>query len=92
MKWIANVTITLQIDYEGIEADSEEEAKRIAIDKAYEDVDFNNCYCDDTAIAYAWEDDYCDEEGEQCENEKCEYNEDGFCMKDEYYAECPFED
>ena len=33
-----------------------------------------------------------DYDGEECTNEECEYNEDGFCMKDEYYAECPFED
>ena len=28
----------------------------------------------------------------QCFNEECEYCEDGFCMKDEYYAECPFDE
>jgi hypothetical protein len=55
MKWNATVDLTLQIDYEDIEADTEEEAKRIAIDMAYEDVDFNNCYCNDEAEAFVWE-------------------------------------
>lgn len=32
------------------------------------------------------------EEYEMCGNENCEYNEDGCCMKDEYCADCPFED
>ena len=54
-KWRASVTLTLNIDYEDIEADTEEEAKRIAEDMAYEDVDFNNCNCDDDATAWVWE-------------------------------------
>jgi len=54
-KWNASVTLTLSIDYENIEAETEEEAKRIAEEKAYEDVDFNNCNCDDSAVAYVWE-------------------------------------
>lgn len=33
-----------------------------------------------------------DEEFEMCGNDSCEFNEDGFCMKDNYYAECPFEE
>lgn len=57
MKWNATVDLTLSIDYEDIEADTEEEAQRIAIDMAYQDVDFNNCYCEDKAIAFVWEDD-----------------------------------
>lgn len=56
-KWRASVTLTLNIDYEDIEADTEEEAKRIAEDMAYEDVDFNNCNCDDDATAWVWEQD-----------------------------------
>lgn len=51
-KWNASVTLTLNIDYENIEADAEEEAKRIAEDMAYEDVDFNNCNCSDDATAW----------------------------------------
>ena len=54
-KWNASVTLTLNIDYEGIEADTEEEAMKIAENKAYEDVDFNNCNCSDDATAYVWE-------------------------------------
>lgn len=53
-KWNASVTLTLNIDYEDIEADTEEEAKRIAEDMAYEDVDFNNCNCSDDAMALVW--------------------------------------
>ena len=32
------------------------------------------------------------EDFEMCLNDDCEFCEDGFCMKDNYYAECPFED
>ena len=51
------MTLTLNIDYEGIEADTEEEAMKIAENKAYADVDFNNCNCSDDASAYVWEQD-----------------------------------
>ena len=70
MKYNASVDMILTIEYEGIEAENEEEAKRIAIDKAYEDVDFNNCYCEDNATACVWEVDETEESGEsdtQCE-------------------------
>lgn len=60
-KWNASVTMTLEIDYEGIEADTEEEAKRVAVENAYQDVDFNNCSCSDDATAYAWKEEDCDE-------------------------------
>lgn len=63
-KWNASVTLTLNIDYEGIEAETEEEAMKIAEEKAYEDVDFNNCNCSDDASAYVWEQD--DEESMPC--------------------------
>lgn len=53
-KWNASVTLTLNIDYEDIEAETEEEAMKIAEEKAYEDVDFNNCNCSDDATAYVW--------------------------------------
>ena len=46
-KWNASVDVILSIDYEGIEADRREEAERIAIDRAREDVDYNNCSCED---------------------------------------------
>ena len=42
MKWSATVDMTLTIDYEDIEADSEREARRIAEDMAREDIDYNN--------------------------------------------------
>ena len=61
-KWNASVTMTLTIDYEDIEADTEEEAKRIAEEKAYEDVDFNNCDCSDDVTALVWQQDDVDSE------------------------------
>lgn len=42
MKWSASVDMTLTIDYEDIEADTEEEAKQIAEDMAREGIDYNN--------------------------------------------------
>lgn len=56
-KWNASVTLTLNIDYDDIEADTEEEAKKIAENRAYEDVDFNNCNCTDDASAWCWQSD-----------------------------------
>ena len=56
-KWRASVALTLNIDYEDIEADTEEEAKRIAQDMAYEDVDWNNCDCSDDAFVFVYEQD-----------------------------------
>lgn len=42
MKWGASVDMTLTIDYEDIEAETEEEARQIAEDMAREDIDYNN--------------------------------------------------
>lgn len=42
MKWDATVDMTLTIDCEDIEADTEEEARQIAEDMAREDIDYNN--------------------------------------------------
>lgn len=61
MKWNASVTLTLNIDYEGIEADAKEEAEQIAKNKAFEDVDYNNCDCSDDAMACVWPDDETEE-------------------------------
>ena len=61
MKWNGSVTLTLNIDYEGIETDTREEAEQIAKEKAYEDVDFNNCVCSDDAMAFVWPDDETEE-------------------------------
>ena len=47
MKWNVSVGIRLSIDYDDIEADSKEEAKRIAKERALEDVDFYNADIDE---------------------------------------------
>jgi hypothetical protein len=47
MKWNVSVGLCLNIDYDDIEADDEEEAKQIARERALEDVDFNNAYLDE---------------------------------------------
>lgn len=56
MKWNASVDMTVTIDYEDIEAESEEEAKQIAEDMAREDIDYNNCNAEEfSAHAFVWE-------------------------------------
>lgn len=53
-KWNIMVGLQLSIDYDDIEADTEEEAIQIAKDKALEDIDWNNCECDvDNPIVYS---------------------------------------
>lgn len=57
MKWNVSVGIRLSIDYDDIEADSEEEAKEIAKERALEDVDFNNAELDEyggVTVYCAW--------------------------------------
>ncbi len=52
-KWSASIGLQLTIDYNDIEADTEEEAIQIAKDRALEDIDYNNCNCDmDNPIIY----------------------------------------
>ena len=52
-KWNASVGLQLSIDYDDIEADTQEEAEQIAKDRALEDIDWNNCECDaDNPIVY----------------------------------------
>lgn len=46
-RWYVSVGISLTIDYEDIEADTKEEAERIAKDMALEDIDYNNCNCEE---------------------------------------------
>lgn len=46
MKWYVSVGLRLTIDYDDIEAESQEEAEEIAKEKALEDIDYNNCDCD----------------------------------------------
>lgn len=54
MKWYVSVGLRLTIDYDDIEAESQEEAEEIAKEKALEDIDYNNCDCDtDDPIVYA---------------------------------------
>lgn len=47
MTWNVSVGLRLNIDYDDIEADSEEEAKEIAKERALEDIDFNNATLDE---------------------------------------------
>jgi hypothetical protein len=58
MIWNVSVGIRLNIDYDDIEADSREEAERIAKERAAEDVDFYNAYTDEYGITVycAWSD------------------------------------
>jgi hypothetical protein len=58
MIWNVSVGIRLNIDYDDIEADSREEAERIAKERAAEDVDFYNAYTDEYGINVycAWSD------------------------------------
>ena len=59
MKWNVSVGIRLSIDYDDIEADSEEEAKEIAKERALEDVDFYNANLDEyggVTVYCAWSD------------------------------------
>lgn len=44
-KWYVSVGMSLSIDYDGIIAETKEEAIEIAKSKALEDIDYNNCYC-----------------------------------------------
>lgn len=57
-KWYVSVGMSLSIDYDGIIAETKEEAIEIAKSKALEDIDYNNCDCDTgNPIVY-----YCFEE------------------------------
>lgn len=65
MKWNVSVGIRLSIDYEDIEAASEEEAKEIAKERALEDIDFYNANLDEyggVTVYCAWPEE--DEEDE----------------------------
>lgn len=53
--WNASVDLTVTIDYDNIEAETKEEAERIAKEKAIEDIDYNNCDADiNDADAFVW--------------------------------------
>lgn len=56
MKWNVSVGVILSIDYDDIEAETEEEAKEIAKERAEEDVDFNNASLDHLTVYCAYND------------------------------------
>lgn len=57
MKWNVSVNIQLDIEYEDIEAETEEEAKAIAEERAAEDVEYNNAALVDISAYCAWSED-----------------------------------
>lgn len=64
MRWNVSVGLNLSIDYEDIEADTREEAEKIAKERAVEDIDFNNAYWDEAygvTIYTAWPDEETEE-------------------------------
>jgi hypothetical protein len=64
MTWNVSVGLRLNIDYDDIEADSEEEAKEIAKERALEDIDFNNATLDEyggLTVYCAWSDEVDEE-------------------------------
>ena len=52
MKWFVSVGLNVTIEYDGIEADTKEEAERLAKDYAMEDIDVNNFIVDREPIVY----------------------------------------
>lgn len=54
MLWNVSVGVRLTIDYDDIEADTEEEARQIAKERAEEDIDYNNAEWDGTTVYCAW--------------------------------------
>ena len=64
MKWNVSVSVRLTMEYDDIEADSEEEAKKIAKERADEDLWFDNAIFDGFDSCIAWS----DEENEEEEN------------------------
>lgn len=67
MRWNVSVGVRLSIDYDDIEADSREDAERIAKDRAIEDIDFYNADIDEyggVTVYCAYPEDDEDEEDE----------------------------
>lgn len=56
MKWNVSVGVMLSIEYDDIEAETEQEAKEIARERAEEDVDFNNASLDHLTVYCAYND------------------------------------
>ena len=67
MKWNVRVSIRLTVDYNDIEADTEEEAKNIAKEKADEGLWLDNVTFDGFSSAIAWPDDKDEEDEEEDE-------------------------
>jgi hypothetical protein len=57
MLWNVSVSVGLTMDYEDIEADTEEEAKAIAKERADEDLWFDNATFDGFHSCIAWSND-----------------------------------
>ena len=55
MKWNVSVSVMLTMDYDDIEAGTEEEAKQIAKERADEDLWFDNATFDGFGSCIAWE-------------------------------------
>ena len=64
MKWNVSVSVRLTMEYDDIEADTEEEAKEIAMEKADEDLWFDNATFDGFSSVIAWSDEEDDYEEE----------------------------
>ena len=62
MTWNVSVSVQLTMNYEEIEADTEEEAKAIARECADEDLWFDNATFDGFTSCIAWSDDEEDTE------------------------------
>lgn len=62
--WNCCVEFTVGIDYDDIEAETEEEAKQIAVERAMEDVDYNNSTDIDCRCICAWEEEENEDEQE----------------------------
>lgn len=56
MKWNVSVDVMLSIEYDDIEAETEQEAKEIARERAEKDVDFNNANLDNLIVYCAYND------------------------------------
>lgn len=62
MKWNVSVSVRLTMDYDDIEADTEEEAMDIARERADEDLWFDNATFDGFTSCIAWSNEVEDDE------------------------------
>jgi hypothetical protein len=70
MTWNVSVSVRLTLDYDDIEADTEEEAKDIAKEKADEDLWFDNATFDGFSSVIAWSDEEEDDQAEEADSEE----------------------